>query len=77
MNRVQVVLADDEALMLFDLMHRREDARAPNLSEFNFPVSRLIAPSNALSISEGEYLFQGDNLINYLVKTLANPFGGG
>jgi RHS repeat-associated protein len=52
-------------------------ARAPNLSEFRVPASLLIAPSNQLSISEGEYLFQGDDLINYLVATRANPFGGG
>jgi hypothetical protein len=52
-------------------------ARAPNLSEFSVPASQLIAPSNALSTSEGEYLFQGDDLINYLVETRANPFGGG
>lgn len=52
-------------------------ARALNLSEFRVPASRLIAPSNALSISEGEYLFQGDDLSNYLVETRANPFGGG
>ncbi len=52
-------------------------ARAPNLSEFSVPASRLIPPSNALSISEGEYLFTGDDLINYLVETRANPFGGG
>jgi hypothetical protein len=51
-------------------------ARAPNLSEFSVPASRLIAPSNALSISEGEYLFQGNDLSNYLVETRANPFGG-
>jgi RHS repeat-associated protein len=52
-------------------------ARAPNLSEFRVPVSRLIAPSNPLSVSEGEYVFQGDDLINYLVQTRANRFGGG
>lgn len=52
-------------------------AQAPNLSEFNVPVSRLIAPSNALSISEGQYLFQGDDLSNYLVETRPNPYGSG
>ncbi|KJE24240.1 RHS repeat-associated core domain [Frankia torreyi] len=50
---------------------------APHLSEFSVPASRLVAPSNALSISEGEYLFQGDDLIKYLVETRANPFRGG
>src|SRR5262249_35663095 len=51
-------------------------ARAPNLSEFSVPASRLIPPSNVLSLSEGEMLFQGDDLYNYLVNTGPNPFGG-
>jgi RHS repeat-associated protein len=50
--------------------------RAPNLSEFRVPASRLIAPAptNSLSISEGERLWLGPDLGQYLVKTIPNPF---
>jgi len=49
---------------------------APNLSEFRVPISRLIEPSptNTLSISEGERLWLGPDLNQYLVKTIPNPF---
>jgi RHS repeat-associated protein len=51
--------------------------RAPDLSEFRVPVSRIIDPSatNSLSISEGERLWLGPDLGQYLVKTIPNPFG--
>ena len=53
-----------------------KDELAPDLSEFRVPVSRLIdpAPANSLSISEGERLWLGPDLGQYLVKTIPNPF---
>jgi RHS repeat-associated protein len=49
---------------------------APNLSEFRVPTSRLIypQPTNTLSRSEGEVLWQGNDLGQYLVKTVPNPY---
>ena len=49
---------------------------APDLSEFRVPASRLIEPNptNTLSISEGERLWLGPDLNQYLVKTIPNPF---
>jgi RHS repeat-associated protein len=49
---------------------------APDLSEFRVPVTRLIepAPTNTLSISEGERLWLGPDLNQYLVRTIPNPF---
>ena len=51
--------------------------RAPDLSEFRVPTTRLVepAPTNSLSISEGERLWLGSDLGQYLVKTIPNPFG--
>jgi RHS repeat-associated protein len=51
-------------------------AQAPDLSEFSVPSSRLIAPAltNTLSISEGEFVFLGNDLHNFLVRTIKNPF---
>lgn len=51
-------------------------ARAPHLSEFSVPPDRLIAPSsdNALSLSEGEFLWQGNDLADFLVETRPNPY---
>ena len=51
-------------------------AQAPALGRFDVPNDRLVPPdpSNALSIQEGELLFQGDDLASYHVETVPNPY---
>jgi hypothetical protein len=45
---------------------------------FLVPTERLISPSasNLLSISEGEQLWLGNDLADFLVRTVPNPFVG-
>ncbi|WP_285474051.1 DUF6531 domain-containing protein [Actinoplanes sp. NBRC 101535] len=48
--------------------------QAPDLSHFQVPRDRVVWPSNQLSLSEGEGLFHGDDLADFLVDTRPNPF---
>jgi hypothetical protein len=50
--------------------------QATHLSEFRVLAERLIEPlnTNGLSISEGGVLWQGSDLIDYLLRTIPNPF---
>ncbi|MFC3988445.1 hypothetical protein [Actinoplanes siamensis] len=50
------------------------DHRAPDLSHFQVPRSRLHQPEFPLSHREGELLFYGDDLADHLVGTVPNPF---
>jgi hypothetical protein len=49
-------------------------APAPFLLEFSVPRSLLYTPNFALSATETEFLFMGDNLLPYLVNAQPNPF---
>lgn len=51
-------------------------SRAPNLLKFKVPANRLIGPrpENLLSIQETEMVFLGDDLAEFLVRLLTNPF---
>ncbi|HET6532862.1 MAG TPA: DUF6531 domain-containing protein [Actinoplanes sp.] len=49
-------------------------AQAPDLSTFHVPRSTLYAPTNPLSQSEQELLFRGNNLADYRVSTVPNPY---
>jgi RHS repeat-associated protein len=51
---------------------------APHLSEFDVPTARLVSPEadNALSLSEEELLWHGDDLADFLVATKPNPYLG-
>ena len=51
-------------------------ARAPDLGIFRVPKSRLVFPraSNTLSVQEGEILFAGDDLDQFLVHSWPNPY---
>jgi hypothetical protein len=49
-------------------------APAPFLLEFSVPRSLLYTPNYALSATETELLFMGDNLLPYLVNAQPNPF---
>jgi hypothetical protein len=48
--------------------------QAPDLSTFHVPRSTLYTPTNPLSTSEQELLFRGDNLADYRVDTVPNPY---
>jgi hypothetical protein len=48
--------------------------RAPDLSTFQVPRSTLFTPTNPLSVSEQESLFRGNNLADYRVETVPNPY---
>ena len=50
--------------------------RAPDLGEFRVPADRLLNPGNNLSTNETEKLFLGDDLGNFLVRWLDNPYYG-
>jgi hypothetical protein len=48
--------------------------QAPDLSTFHVPSSRLHTPVNRLSTSEQELLFRGDDLADFQVDTMPNPY---
>jgi hypothetical protein len=48
--------------------------QAPDLSTFQVPRSSLHAPTNALSASERELLYRGNDLADYRVDTVPNPY---
>jgi hypothetical protein len=50
--------------------------RAPDLSTFRVPRSRLIQPDadNELSLLEGEVLWHGEDLADFRVNTKPNPY---